>query len=76
MLKKSLPSVLLLGALVLALAACVPVTRVASFTDPTPLPQTPQAQTAVREAQVQSVEVQILKSDPVQINAVAERILM
>ncbi len=71
MLKKFLPGVLLLGALVLALAACIPVTRVASFTDPTPAPQTRQTQTASRAAQVESVDIEIVKSDPVQINAVA-----
>jgi len=71
MLKKLLPSLSLLGLLILVMTACVPVTRVASFTDPTPAPQTAQPQTAVREAQVESVDIEILKSDPVQINAVA-----
>ncbi len=71
MLKKLLPGLSLLGLLILVMTACVPVTRVASFTDSTSVPQTTQPQTAVREAQVQSVEIQILKSDPVQINAVA-----
>ena len=71
MLKKLLPGLSLLGLLILVMTACVPVTRVASFTDPTPAPQTTQTLTASREAQVESVDIEILKSDPVQINAVA-----
>ena len=71
MLEKLLPGPSLLGLLVFVMTACVPVTRVASFTDPTPAPQTRQTQTASREAQVESVDIEILKSDPVQINAVA-----
>ena len=71
MLKKLSPSLVLLALIAAAMTACVPVTRVASFTDPTPVPQTTQTQTASREAQVESVDIEILKSDPVQINAVA-----
>ncbi len=71
MLKKLLPGLSLWGLLVFVMTACVPVTRVASFTDPTPAPEAMQTQIASREAQVESVDIQILKSDPVQINAVA-----
>ncbi len=71
MLKKLSPSLVLLALIAAAMTACVPVTRVASFTNPTPVPQTTQTQTASREAQVESVDIEILKSDLVQINAVA-----
>src|SRR5512135_1429466 len=71
MLKKLSSGLSLLGLLVLVMTACIPVTRVTSFTDPTPAPQTAQTQTATREAEVESVDIEILKSDPVQINAVA-----
>ena len=70
MLKKFSPILFLLVLLVVAMTACTPVTRVASFTDSTPVPQATQAQTAVREAQVQNVEIQIPKADPRHINAV------
>ena len=73
MLKKLSPSLLLLVLIAVAMTACVPVTRVASFTDATPAPQMTQTQTASREAQVESVDIEILKSDPAQINAVAIR---
>ena len=54
---------LLLGWL-MALAACIPVS---SSADPT---ITPQSQTASREAQVQSVEIQVLQASPPQVNAI------
>jgi hypothetical protein len=72
MLKKLLLITLLLCVSVLAMTACMPVAREASFpaTNWTPIPQATQAQTASREVQIESIEVQVLKSDPVQINAV------
>ncbi len=70
MLKKLLPGPSLLGSLILVMTACMPVTRVASFIEPTPTHQTAQKQTASREAQVESVDIEILQSDSVQINAV------
>ena len=71
MLKKFSPTILLFVLIVTLMTACTPVTSVASFTDPTPAPQTTGTQTTGREAQVDSVDIEILKSDPVQINAVA-----
>lgn len=70
-LKEFLPGLSLVSLLILVMTACMPVTRVASFIEPTPAHQTAQTQTASREAQVESVDIEILKSDPVQINAVA-----
>ncbi|HLO32109.1 MAG TPA: NBR1-Ig-like domain-containing protein [Anaerolineales bacterium] len=54
---------LLLGWL-MVLAACIPVS---SSADPT---ITPQSQIASREAQVQSVEIQVLQASPLQVNAI------
>lgn len=48
----------------MALAACSPVS---SSAEPT---LTPQSQTAIREAQVQSVEIQLLQTTPPQVNAI------
>ncbi len=56
----------LVGLVSLAINACIPVTRVVVY----PTPEATQAQTARREAQVQSVEIQVLSAAPAQINAV------
>ncbi len=56
----------LVGLVSLAINACIPVTRVVVY----PTSQATQAQTARREAQVQSVEIQVLPGTPAQINAV------
>jgi hypothetical protein len=62
----------LVGLVSLAINACIPVTRVVVYPTPNPVstPQATQAQTARREAQVQSVEIQVLPGTPTRINAV------
>ncbi len=57
----------------LILAGCAPLVRMADGNGGA-TPQ-PQAQTTAREAQVQSVEIQSLDTDPPQINAVVRGIL-
>ena len=57
---------------ILVLTACIPVSSVIGIPTvaPASTPQESQSQTAVRDAQVQSVEVQFMQTDPVQVNAI------
>ncbi len=56
----------------LAITACLPGTPVAvnPTSNPASTPQATQAPTASREAQVQSVEIQVLPGNPAQVNAI------
>jgi hypothetical protein len=58
--------------IILALTACESVTSALGITTiaPTPTLQETQIPTTVREAQVQSVKIQIKQTDPVQVNAI------
>ncbi len=54
----------------LVLSACAPVVPLAELVDAPTQPPTTAPQSTVREAQVQSVAIQILNSDPPQLNAI------
>jgi hypothetical protein len=57
---------------ILVLTACIPVSRVGGIATSPPeiTPQEVQTSPAVREAQVLSVEIQFMQTDPVQVNAI------
>lgn len=63
---------LLFGLMFLMLTACIPISSVTGIptSAPAATPQEVQAQPAVREAQVQSVEIQFSQADPQQVNAI------
>ena len=70
--KKILQYTVSLGFLILALTACIPVIG-AIFVPTKPPASTPQqthTQAGVRMAQVESVEIQIMPTDPIQVNAI------
>ncbi len=70
--KKVMQFTVLLGLMILGLSACISAegaTGVA-LTSPVPTTQETQAQTATREAQVQSVEIQFMQTNPVQVIAI------
>ena len=70
--KKVIQFTVILSLMILVLTACIPVSYVLGIPNKAPAstPQAMQAQTATREAQVQSVEIQMLKTNPAQVNAV------
>jgi hypothetical protein len=69
---KLLQTIPLVILVMLSLVACVPAINptIVSATVPASTPQGIQTQTASREAQVQSVEIQVMNNVPVQVNAV------
>ena len=71
MLHKTFPVVLLISMLVLALAACAPALVSGSVTPASPATLAPTSAPAIREAQIDSVDVQLSKSMPLQANVVA-----
>lgn len=71
--KKVMQFTVLLSLMILALTACIRAegaTDVAT-TPPATTPQSMKTRIAIREAQVQSVEIQFMQTNPVQVNAVA-----
>lgn len=70
--KRNYLLLLLFGILILSLTGCIPASSLAGIPTDVNVAVTQAApwQTAEREAQVESVEVQIIQSDPVQVNAI------
>ena len=70
--KKYLQFKLLYSLMFIALSACLPISHAAGIPTSVPdtTPQVSQPQPTVREAQVQSVEIQFSKTDPKQVNAI------
>ena len=62
----------LVGLMIFALSACVPALGAVNTqtTKTASSPQQVQTQTTAREAQVQSVEIQIIQAGPVLVNAI------
>ncbi len=72
LIKKHMHAISLASLIALVLTACAPAINpiVVPPTTPASGPQILQTQTVSREAQVQSVEIQVMNSDPLQVNAV------
>ena len=70
--KKFLQFKLLYILMFIVLSACLPISHAAGIPTSVPAatPQESQPQTTVREAQVQSVEIQFTQTDPVQVYAI------
>jgi hypothetical protein len=70
--KKLLQFTFLFVIYILVMTACAPVSSLMGIPNkaPTSTPQSMQTQIAIREAQVQSVEIQLMQTDPVQVKAV------
>ncbi len=70
--KKFLQFTILIILMIMALTACSPILRVAGLATvpPAATPQEVHLEPAVREAQVQSVEIQFTQTDPVQVYAI------
>ena len=70
--RKLFRSITLIPVVTIWLVACAPAVSpmVVETVTPVPTPQEIQTHVAIREAQVQSVEVQIMDDDPPQVNAI------
>jgi Ig-like domain from next to BRCA1 gene/WD40-like Beta Propeller Repeat len=70
--KKNIYVLGLFSLLILVLAACTPITGVVAIatTPPNATPQQLPTQESIREAQITNVDVQLMQSSPVQVNAI------
>ena len=73
MFKRIFPVVLLFSTLILVLAACAPAGAPGSVTPASPATLAPTSAPAIREAQIDRIDLQLSKSMPIQINVIAHR---